>query len=156
MTNENSTLTSVTQGAGLKLNNPLNLLIMTSRQAPVKVNGGYTLQSFRTMTDGCTAAVLRAVNIITGRDPQCLHRRYDQLGWFLTKWLPTSDVDPVLYVRRICEITGYNEYKKLYPVQKHILCYVLWAMAQVECGEVVPLHYFENGFSVAFGGKSNI
>lgn len=139
---------------GLRNNNPLNLRVGNNWKGEKKPNNDHEFEQFRTLTDGCRAAAILAVNIITGRARSCLNRRYDTLGQFIQKWAPPTENDSESYIKRVCEITGYNEFTKLYPIQKHVLCYVLWAMAQVECGQVVPLNYFENGFSLAFAGQS--
>lgn len=140
---------------GIRNNNPLNIRVGNDWRGELNPNSDGVFEQFKTMTDGCRAAAILAVNIITGRAKSCLHRRYDTLGAFITKWAPPSENDTGWYIKTVCRITGYNEFKKLYPIQKHTLCFVLWAMAQVECGEVVPLHYFEHGYSLAFPTRSN-
>lgn len=140
---------------GIRNNNPLNIRVGNDWRGELNPNRDGVFEQFKTMTDGCRAAAILAVNIITGRAKSCLHRRYDTLGAFITKWAPPSENNTGWYIKTVCRITGYNEFKKLYPIQKHTLCFVLWAMAQVECGEVVPLHYFENGYSLAFPTRSN-
>lgn len=139
---------------GIRNNNPLNIRVGNNWQGEKQPNNDGVFEQFRTMTDGCRAAAILAVNIITGRAKSCLGKRYDTLGALITKWAPPSENNTTAYIKKVCEITKYDEYKKLYPVQKHVLCFVLWAMAQVECGEVVPLHYFENGYSLAFPSTS--
>lgn len=143
------------KNVAIEYNNPLKLRVVGHDTASGRDMECLQLERFRTMTDGCRAAAIIAVGIISGTAKGCMKRRHETLDAFLTKWAPLSCENVNSYIKRVCEITGYDKMRRLFPVQKHVICFVLWAMAQVECGQVIPLHFFENGFSLAFPSRPN-
>lgn len=142
-----------TQPRGIRNNNPLNIRKGNNWQGERHPQTDPEFEEYKTMTDGCRAAVILAVNLITGKAKSTGGVKCRTLAALIRKWAPPSENNTEQYLKTVCKITGYEANKILFPIQKHVLCYVLWAMAQVECGVEVSLHYFENAYSLAMGGR---
>lgn len=138
---------------GIRNNNPLNIRKGNNWQGERQPQTDPEFEEFRTMEDGCRAAIILATNLITGKAKSCHGVKCRTLTALITKWAPSNENNTEAYIKAVCKITNYEPNKILFPIQKNILCFVLWAMAQVECGQIVPLHHFERAYAMAFGRR---
>ena len=138
----------MTQTRGIRNNNPLNIRRSADRWLGMRsVQTDPQFCQFTSMDYGCRAACRLLKTYNTKYKCRTL---YD----IIRRWAPPSENNTDTYVKRVCKLTGYSPYQVISYRDKSYTCFLLWAMAQIECGEVVAMQHFENGYGLAFGRNS--
>ncbi len=121
---------------GIRNNNPLNIRHSHANQwlglRTVQTDSEFC--QFETVEWGIRAAyrILRAYR----------QRAVVTTGDIIYQWAPPKENDTRAYLRTVCRLTGYEDYRYLPTAFWPRL---LWAMAKVECGSAAPpLNVFED------------
>ena len=133
---------------GLRNNNPLNI-----RHSQDKWKGLCPEQTdsefcqFKTIFDGIRAAFLNVRSHIR-QDA----RRHDRctVAKEISRWAPASENNTQRYIDFVCERACLGAYDELKVEQKNVMCRLLWAMAEFECGTKISFAYFERAYEMAF------
>ena len=126
---------------GLRNNNPLNLRISSSAwQGKITPNSDGSFEQFKTLEYGIRAAMVNLRTLIS-RD------HIERVADIIYKWAPPSDHNNTeKYIERVCEIASVGRSDRIMAANRTQVCRLLWAMAQVECGQVVPYSSFEKAW----------
>lgn len=126
---------------GLRNNNPLNLRISSSAwQGKITPNTDGSFEQFKTLEYGIRAAMVNLRTLIS-RD------HIERVADIIYKWAPPSDNNLTeKYIERVCEIASVGRSDRILAANRTQVCRLLWAMAQVECGQVVPYSSFEKAW----------
>lgn len=124
---------------GLRNNNPLNIRVGNNWLGERTPKTDKDFEEFETIELGCRAAVI------------CIRTYIKKHKWntprlIISHW--DAETAP-RYLDAVLRITHYHPDKPIRFEEKGKVCFLLWAMAQVECGQVVPLHHFEKGYAMA-------
>lgn len=133
---------------GIRNCNPLNIRRGSAWLGLRKEQTDPAFCQFDTMVYGCRAAIILACNYIKGTAPSCRGHRCTTVTSFITHWAPPTENNTPAYIRRVCDITGYKPTTTLYVNDHVTISILLWAMAQVECGQTVPLSIFDLAWAI--------
>lgn len=128
---------------GLRNNNPLNLRISSSPwQGKITPNTDGQFEQFKTLELGIRAAMVNLRTLIR-RDHIC------RVQDIIYKWAPPWDHNNTeKYIETVCEIASIGRSDTILACNRTQVCRLLWAMAQVECGQTVPYGKFENAWNL--------
>lgn len=127
---------------GIRNNNPLNIRKGNNWQGERHPQTDPEFEEFKTLDDGCRAACILMRTYI-------VKYRCNTVAAIINRWAPPSENDTSAYLQRVCKITNYAPNRTIRWAERGVVCFLLWAMAQVECGQIVPLHHFERGYAMA-------
>ena len=134
---------------GIRNNNPLNIRKGNSWKGERHPQSDPAFEEFETVEMGIRAAIILAYNYITGRAASCRGQRMATVTQFITKWAPPSENNTQAYISRVCQRATLTPHESLYPIRKNQLLRLLWAMAEVECGQLLHFQHFENAYAYA-------
>lgn len=138
---------------GIRNNNPLNIKRGSRWVGLAAEQTDKVFCVFTSMDFGCRAAHILARRYIMGTAPSCRRVKRNTVALFIRHWCP--DDTAAAYIHSVCSITGWQSNMLLDYRNRNQICYLLFAMAKVECGEFVPYHHFENGWGLAFSNNLN-
>lgn len=126
---------------GLRNNNPLNIRKGDKWQglAPVQSDPDFCI--FTSMEWGLRAAFVILFNY--------LKKRVDTLDKIIKRWAPPSENNTEAYISHVCTIGQLPRHEVIKKTNAPRLCRLVWAMAQVECGQVVSYGLIENAYNLA-------
>lgn len=128
---------------GIRNCNPLNIRRGSNWLGLRQTQTDNEFCQFETMVYGCRAAIKLALNLIIGVAPSCHGVPCNNVRRFIAKWAPPSENNTDAYISTVCRLTGYEPTTILYANDHVTISYLLWAMAQVECGQAVPITCFD-------------
>ena len=128
---------------GIRNNNPLNIRISgIAWQGKIIGNTDGTFEQFTKIEWGIRAALVNLRTYIR-RD------HIDTIRGIICKWAPASDGNHTEnYIQRVSDRTGIPHTQHIQYNDRHNLCRIAWAMAEVECGQQVPFYHFEKAWSL--------
>lgn len=128
---------------GLRNNNPLNIRISgTPWQGKVSPNTDGAFEQFTSLEFGVRAALVNIRTYIK-RD------RINTVQAIISRWAPGSDGNNVkAYIEVVCNRSGLTATERLQYNDKNKLCRLVWAMAFVECGQVISFGRVENAWAL--------
>lgn len=130
---------------GLRNNNPLNIRISsTPWQGKIDAahNTDGTFEQFTSMELGIRAALVNIRTYIK-RD------RLDTVPLIIARWAPTKDGNDVAaYVQTVCKRAQLSSTLRLNYNDKIKLCWLVWAMAFVECGMEISFDRIEKAWTL--------
>ena len=139
---------------GIRNNNPLNIRKGNNWKGERHLQTDKEFEEFETIEDGCRAACILAVNLIEGRARSSRRAPCRTLHDLIYRWAPPSENSTLDYLLRVVQLTHYVPNQSLYPATSSVVCKILWAMAQVECGREIPLQKFLDGWRRAFPSRA--
>lgn len=129
---------------GIRNNNPLNIRI------------GNTWLGERHPNECDDPEFEQFISLIYGlRAAFCILRRYirhyhrNSVALILKSWAPSSENDTNRYIEFVAKKVGCNVDDEIRFEDKTTMCALVQAMAQFECGVVIPLADIEKGYSIA-------
>lgn len=127
---------------GIRNNNPLNIVKTKDNWlgARTEQTDPHFVQ-FCSMQYGARAACIILKKYITKHKCSTLEK-------IIKRWCPDSTADS--YIAHVCARTKFTPATRIDWKDKHQVCFLLWAMAAVECGQLVSMQHFENGYALAF------
>lgn len=128
---------------GIRNNNPLNIRKSSvAWQGKLVESSDPSFEKFTSIEWGIRAGI---VNIRT------YIKKYhcDTIQAIITKWAPASDGnDTKAYIDTVCKKTQLPANKRLKATDKNLICMLVWAMIQVECGQEVGMGKIENAYAL--------
>lgn len=73
----------------------------------------------------------------------------DTVAKIIAAWAPANENNTQRYIDFVCERGTLEPNERLLYSQKQKLCRMVWAMCQMECGEVVSFGLIENAYEYA-------
>lgn len=134
---------------GMRNNNPLNIRKGNTWQGERHPQSDPAFEEYESIEMGIRAAIILAYNYITGRARSCHMQKYDTVTKFITHWAPPSENNTQAYISRVCQRSTLTPNETLFPIRKNQLLRLLWAMAEIECGQLLHFQYFENAYAYA-------
>lgn len=126
---------------GIRNNNPLNIRLGDKWQGLCKEQTDKAFCQFVSMEYGLRAAFIILFNY--------LKKRVDTPDKIIKRWAPPSENDTEAYINRVCKTGQLPRHEVIKKTNAPRLCRLVWAMAQVECGQIVSYALIENAYSLA-------
>ena len=128
---------------GIRNNNPLNIRKSSvAWQGKLVESSDPCFEQFKSIEWGIRAGL---VNIRT----YIKKYRCDTIAAIIRKWAPASDGNnTAAYIDTVCRKTQLPANKRLKVTDKNLLCMLVWAMIQVECGQEVGMGKIENAWAL--------
>lgn len=130
------------QPRGIRNNNPLNIRIGNVWLGEVKHPTDKSFEQFIYMEYG-----IRAGFVILRR----YIRRYgiDTIAEIVSRWAPSSENNTKAYISAVAKRTQLNPELPVRFEDKEIMCSIVSAMIEVECGCSVPMEKIKKGYELA-------
>lgn len=129
---------------GMRNNNPLNIRIGNTwlgERSPADCDDPQ-FEQFLSLSYG-----LRAAFCILRRYIKHYHR--NTITQIIASWAPAKENDTRKYVAFVCEKMKCSADRKILYDDKPTMCALVQAMAQMECGVVIPPADIEKGYDMA-------
>ena len=126
---------------GIRNNNPLNIRLGDNWQGLRQEQTDKDFCQFVSMEYGLRAAFIIIFNY--------LKKRIDTPDKIIKRWAPPSENDTEAYINRVCKIGSLPRHEVIKKTNAPRLCRLVWAMAQVECGQIVSYSLIENACHLA-------
>lgn len=126
---------------GIRNNNPLNIRLGDNWQGLRQEQTDKAFCQFISMEYGLRAAFVILFNY--------LKKQVDTPDKIIKRWAPPSENDTEAYINRVCKIGQLPRHEVIKKTNAPRLCRLVWAMAQVECGQVVSYGLIENAYHLA-------
>lgn len=135
-------MTTIKVPRGIRNNNPLNIRIGNKWQGEVKNPTDKAFEQFISMEWG-----LRAGFIILKR----YIRRYGRntIARIVAAWAPANENNTRAYVRAVSKRTRLNYDLPIRYEDKDVMCSIVSAMIEVECGQSVSMDLIRKGYDMA-------
>lgn len=135
-------MTTIKVPRGIRNNNPLNIRIGNKWQGEVKHPTDKAFEQFISMEWG-----LRAGFIILKR----YIRRYGRntIARIIAAWAPANENNTRAYVRAVSQRTRLNYDLPVRYEDKEVMCSIVSAMIEVECGQSVSMDLIKKGYDMA-------
>lgn len=129
------------QPRGIRNNNPLNIRIGNVWLGEVKKPTDKSFEQFISMEYG-----IRAGFIILRR----YIRRYgiDTIAEIISRWAPSSENNTKAYISAVAKRTQLNPDIPVRYEDKEVMCSIVSAMIEVECGCSVPMEKIKKGYEL--------
>lgn len=130
------------QPRGIRNNNPLNIRIGNVWLGEVKHPTDKSFEQFISMEYG-----IRAGFVILRR----YIRRYgiDTIAEIVSRWAPSSENNTKAYISAVTNRTHLNPDLPVRFEDKEVMCSIVSAMIEVECGCSVPMEKIKKGYELA-------
>lgn len=130
------------QPRGIRNNNPLNIRIGNVWLGEVKHPTDKSFEQFISMEYG-----IRAGFVILRR----YIRRYgiDTIAEIVSRWAPSSENNTKAYISAVVKRTHLNPDLTVRFEDKEVMCSIVSAMIEVECGCSVPMEKIKKGYELA-------
>lgn len=128
---------------GIRNCNPLNIRKSNvAWQGKLVESSDPYFEQFRSIEWGIRAAMVNIRTYIK-RD------HIDTIQGIITKWAPSSDGNNTqAYINTVCKKTQLPANKRIKVNDKNLICMLVWAMIQVECGEEIGMGKIENAWAL--------
>lgn len=129
---------------GIRNNNPLNIRIGNNwlGERPAADCDDPQFEQFISMRYG-----LRAAFCILRRYIKRYHR--NSVAKIITSWAPANENDTNKYIAFVCGHMKCSADQEIHYGDKPTMCALVQAMAQVECGVVIPSADIEKAYDIA-------
>ena len=130
------------QPRGLRNNNPLNI-----RRSNQPWRGKWSnptdpdFEQFISIELGIRAAIVIVRRYIK-------HYRLDTPAKIINRWAHAVENDTAAYIDAACRQANLRPDARIRLNDKHLIWRLLWGMAFVECGQVIPFHHFETAWAL--------
>lgn len=131
---------------GVRNNNPLNIRKGNNWLGERPVQSDPAFEEFESMQMGIRAALKLMRNQITGFNGR--RPKFNTIRKLIAVWAPPTENSTDKYVSFVCQKTGYSPVEIIDPYSCRQMCRIAQAMAQVECGEVIPYDIFVSAYSL--------
>lgn len=127
---------------GIRNNNPLNIRIGNVWLGEVKKPTDKSFEQFISMEYG-----IRAGFVILRR----YIRRYgiDTIAEIVSRWAPSSENNTKAYIAAVANLTLLDPDLPIRFEDKEVMCSIVSAMIEVECGCSVPMEKIKKGYELA-------
>ena len=126
---------------GIRNNNPLNIRLGDNWKGLRQEQTDKAFCQFVSMEYGLRAAFVIIFNY--------LKKRVDTPDKIIKRWAPPSENNTEAYITRVCKIGSLPRHEVIKKTNAPRLCRLVWAMAQVECGQIVSYGLIENAYHLA-------
>lgn len=135
-------MTTIKVPRGIRNNNPLNIRIGNKWQGEVKHPTDKAFEQFISMEWG-----LRAGFIILKR----YIRRYGRntIARIVAAWAPSNENNTRAYVLAVSKRTRLNYDLPIHYEDKDVMCSIVSAMIEVECGQSISMDLIKKGYDMA-------
>lgn len=127
---------------GIRNNNPLNIRIGNRWQGEVEHPTDRQFEQFISMEWGIRAAFIILKRYI---------RRYghNTIASIVATWAPTNENNTRAYILAVSKRTRLNSDLPVRYEDENVMCSIVSAMIEVECGQSVPMDAIKKGYSMA-------
>lgn len=128
---------------GIRNNNPLNIRKGNNWQGERQPQTDAQFEEFVSMLMGLRAGFIIIRNYMRRRPP------LDTVAKIISAWAPSTENDTKRYIDFVCQRGLLEQNERLLYSNKQKLCRMVWAMCQMECGEIVSFGLIENAYEYA-------
>lgn len=128
---------------GIRNNNPLNIRKGNNWQGERQPQTDAQFEEFVSMLMGLRAGFIIIRNYMRRRPP------LDTVAKIISAWAPSTENDTQRYIDFVCKRGLLEPNERLLYSNKQKLCRMVWAMCQMECGEIVSFGLIENAYEYA-------
>lgn len=128
---------------GVRNNNPLNIRKGNNWQGERQPQTDAQFEEFVSMQMGLRAGFIIIRNYMRRRPP------LDTVAKIISAWAPSTENDTQRYIDFVCKRGSLEPNERLLYSNKQKLCRMVWAMCQMECGEIVSFGLIENAYEYA-------
>lgn len=127
---------------GIRNNNPLNIRIGNVWLGEVQFPNDPAFEQFVNMRYGLRAAFILMRRYIN-------HYKRTTIPEIISAWAPSTENNTVKYVDMVCQLSGLAPAATLDYADKPVMCRLVAAMAQVECGQSISDTLIEQAYDIA-------
>lgn len=131
---------------GIKNNNPLNIRKGNNWQGERHPQTDKAFEEFVSMQYGIRAGFKLIRKYMSGYNG--LTKKFDTIELIIKRWAPPSENATQRYIDFVSKTTGIPSRQKLNFDNKKVMCDIVSAMIQVECGQKVSRDVIESGYDM--------
>lgn len=125
---------------GIRNNNPLNIRKGNNWQGERPTQTDPSFEEFQSLEMGIRAAFIIIRNY--------MKRRINTPRKIIETWAPRSENNTAAYISSACKMACLNPDERILFTEKNKVCRLVWAMAYVECGQVISFGRVENAYAL--------
>lgn len=125
----------MTSSRGIRNNNPLNIRKGCSWMGERGQQDDSQFEQFVSMEMGLRAGIRLVCNHIDGRTSSKI--KCSNLDRLIRAWAPPTENNAEAYIATVEKLTGINRFQRIYSNNRDMICRIVRAMAQVECGSSI-------------------
>ncbi len=131
---------------GIRNNNPLNIRKGNNWQGERHPQSDKAFEEFQSMTYGIRAGFKLIKRYMSGYGGKT--KPFDTIELIVKRWAPPSENATQRYIDFVATATGIDPRQKIDFRNKKVMCDIVSAMIQVECGQKVDRGIIESGYDL--------
>ena len=131
---------------GIRNNNPLNIRKGSNWQGERQPQSDKAFEEFESMQYGIRAGFKLIKKYMSGYNG--LTKKFDTIELIIKRWAPPSENATQRYIDFVSKTTGIPSRQKLSFDNKKLMCDIVSAMIQVECGQRIDRDIIESGYDM--------
>ena len=131
---------------GIRNNNPLNIRKGNSWQGERQPQSDKAFEEFESMQYGIRAGFKLIKKYMSGYNG--LTKKFDNIELIIKRWAPPTENATQKYIDFVSKTTGIPSRQKLSFDNKKLMCDIVSAMIQVECGQSLDRDIIESGYDM--------
>ena len=135
-----------TEPRGIRNNNPLNIRKGNSWKGEKPVQHDRSFEEFESMTYGLRAGFIILRRYMSGYSG--LTQKFNTIESMIRRWAPPSENATQKYIDYVSEKTGIPPGRHLSFLNKGVMCNIVAAMVEVECGQSIDKSLIESAYDM--------
>ena len=131
---------------GIRNNNPLNIRKGSNWQGERQPQSDKAFEEFESMQYGIRAGFKLIKKYMSGYNG--LTKKFDTIELIIKRWAPPSENATQRYIDFVSKTTCIPSRQKLSFDNKKLMCDIVSAMIQVECGQRIDRDIIESGYDM--------
>lgn len=131
---------------GIRNNNPLNIRKGNNWQGERHPQADKAFEEFESMQYGIRAGFKLIRKYMSGYNG--LTKKFNTIELIIKRWAPPTENATQRYIDFVSKTTGIPSRQKLSFDNKKVMCDIVSAMIQVECGQKVERDVIESGYDL--------
>lgn len=131
---------------GIRNNNPLNIRKGNNWQGERYPQIDKSFEEFESMQYGIRAGFKLIKKYMSGYNG--LTKKFNTIELIIKRWAPPTENATQRYIDFVSKTTGIPSRQKLSFDNKKVMCDIVSAMIQVECGQKVDRDVIESGYDM--------
>lgn len=135
-----------TEPRGIRNNNPLNIRKGNSWKGERPVQKDRSFEEFESMTYGLRAGFIILRRYMSGYSG--LTQKFNTVESMIRRWAPPSENATQKYIDYVSQKTGIPPGRHLSFQNKGVMCDIVAAMVEVECGKSIDKSLIESAYDM--------
>lgn len=131
---------------GIRNNNPLNIRKGSQWKGERPVQTDKQFEEFISMEYGIRAGFYLLRKYMSGYFG--LTKKFNTIELIIRRWAPPTENATQNYIDYVSNVTGIPAHQKLCFDNKKVMCDIVSAMIEVECGQTIDRQIIESGYDL--------